>query len=334
MRSGANLPDESEGFQLKGETEELTSDEVKSFTSEKLDILDAMSCDPELQDIDFRVAFRLIQHVNAKARNAHPSLDRLAAQVGVSRDTVMRSLNRLCDPDGGRHWINRVRADRTQPYYYTFITDRLNMVLDGQIAREDRAREIANEKRRKRFEVAPVQPREVANDTPFEVANGEVFEVAPVQPKHLTGNYLTGTPKDLAHDGEVIDRAVEAKQAPIPSKSPNKGVENRNWTPAENFGEWLDGAPLPVGAYLPTFGRPTPAPQPNTYAAARDVDEINTPFPIPADSAEAERMITDMCQGNEINPTVRRHMLSMLQSGVLTPRMFHNMINPREAGAA
>ncbi|MDJ1632508.1 helix-turn-helix domain-containing protein [Rhizobium rhizogenes] len=181
--------------------DEFSEEEVKSFTSWKLDILDAISCDMALQDIDVRVAFRLMQHINARTRDAHPSLERIAAQVGVSRDTVMRSLTRMCDPEGGRHWISRSRADRTQPYTYAFITVRLTAVVDGKIDREDRAREVAMEKKRKRFEVAAVQPREVANDTGVEVANGEVFEVAAVQPKHLHNNYLNRTPYDSCSEG-------------------------------------------------------------------------------------------------------------------------------------
>lgn len=182
-------------------SEDLSEQEAKSFTSWKLEIIDAMSCDTALQDIDVRVAFRLMQHVNARTRDAHPSLERLAAQIGVSRDTVMRSLARMCDPNGGRHWLNRTRADRTQPYIYTFVTNRLNAVVDGKLDREERAREAAIEKKRRRFEVARVQPREVANDTVFEVANGEVFEVARVQPKHLLKNNLNGTPIYPGTDG-------------------------------------------------------------------------------------------------------------------------------------
>lgn len=158
-------------------SDELSEKDMQSFTSWKLDILDAISCDTAVQDIDVRVAFRLMQHVNARTRDAHPSLERLAAQVGVSRDTVMRSLGRLCDPEGGRYWMDRTRVDRTQPYIYSFRTDRLNAVIDGKMDREDRAREVAIEKKRKRLEVARVQPREVANGQVHEVANGPVSKL-------------------------------------------------------------------------------------------------------------------------------------------------------------
>ncbi|TDH38567.1 GntR family transcriptional regulator [Pseudohoeflea suaedae] len=177
-------------------TEEISEAERQSFTSWKLDVLDAMSCDPNVRDIDYRVAFRLMQHVNARAKEARPSIERLAAQIGVSRDTVRRSLTRLSEPDGGCHWLHRIRIDRTQPYFYTFVTERVGVILDAKADREDRAREAARQRRQNQSEVAPLLPREVANDTGVEVANGDDFEVATLPPKHLRENYLNRTPVD------------------------------------------------------------------------------------------------------------------------------------------
>ena len=189
---------------MTGKGDHLSEEEAQSFTSWKLDVLDAMSCDPELSDIDFRVTFRLMQHVNGRTRDAHPSIERLAAQLGVSRDTVMRSLARISDPEGGRKWINRSRADRTQPYFYTFVTDRLSGVIDGKIDREDRAREVSQERKRKRHEVAILQHREVADLPSPEVADLPSREVATLQHKHLRENYLIGTPEDSIHEEEPL----------------------------------------------------------------------------------------------------------------------------------
>jgi predicted transcriptional regulator len=176
-------------------SEELTETEVQSFTSWKLDVIDAMACDPDLEDIDFRVAFRLMQHVNARTKDAHPSIERIAAQLGVHRDTVRRSIDRMCDETGNRHWLSRVRYSRTEPYVYSFVTERLNRVIDGKLAREDCARETSQERKRMRFEVARKQPREVARLQCPEVARVQSPEVAAVQPKHLRNNHLSGTPE-------------------------------------------------------------------------------------------------------------------------------------------
>ncbi|WP_037462030.1 hypothetical protein [Sinorhizobium fredii] len=182
-------------------SEELSEAEVQSFTSWKLDILDAMACDERLHDIDFRVAFRVMQHINARSRDAHPSLERLAAQLGVHRDTVKRSLGRMCDPNGGRHWLNRTRTNRTATYFYSFVTDRLNSVFDGKLDREEKARESAQERKRNKLEVARVHPRDVAPVHSHEVAAMHSHEVARVHPKHLPENYLNRTPSDSCSEG-------------------------------------------------------------------------------------------------------------------------------------
>lgn len=175
-------------------SEELSEQEIQSFTSWKLDMLDAMSCDPSLDDIDFRVAFRLMQHMNRRSRDANPSLERLAAQIGVSRDTVRRSLNRMTDMRGNRFWIIRERESRTETYSYSFRTERVDGVLDAKADREEQAKDALRERRARRSEVAHMQPREVANGSICEVANDHTREVAAVQPKHLSWNYLNGTP--------------------------------------------------------------------------------------------------------------------------------------------
>ncbi|EUB95590.1 hypothetical protein PMI07_002078 [Rhizobium sp. CF080] len=199
MRDGAALPDAAEGYELMAA--ELSEKEVQSFTSWKLDVIDAITCDTALQDIDTRVAFRLMQHINARTRDANPSLERLAAQLGCHRDTVRRSLDRMCDPNSGCLWLVRLRESRTATYHYSFVTDRMNLVIDGKMDREDRAREAAKERRRNRLEVAQEQPREVAAVLPHEVAAVQSYEVAGVLPKHLPDNYLNRTPSDSCSEG-------------------------------------------------------------------------------------------------------------------------------------
>ncbi len=51
--------------------------EPKTFTSSKLDLLDAMSMDPRVTDGEFRTAFRLAQHANAETGAIFPSQERL-----------------------------------------------------------------------------------------------------------------------------------------------------------------------------------------------------------------------------------------------------------------
>lgn len=206
----------------------------QAFTSWKFDILDAMSCDAELQDIDFRVAFRLMQHINSKGLDAHPSLERLAAQIGVSRDTVMRSLNRLSDPKGACHWINRRRSGRTQPYLYSFAIDRLNSVIDGKLSREDRARETSDERKRKRIEVAPVQPREVANDERSKLQMMHISKLQRCNPNTLDRTTLEITPPNPGLEGDDLG------STPIPVPRSLKELE-------QVMTDLCEGAPLSDG---------------------------------------------------------------------------------------
>lgn len=212
---------------------EITEEERRSFTSWKLTIIDALSCDVDVSDIGFRVAFRLMQHVNLKTRQAHPSIDRIAAQVGASRHTVMRALNQLCDPEGA-HWIDRHRENRQKPYFYSFREERVNQVLDCKILREDDARDEMNERKKNASEVANLQHRdspEVANLQHRDVANLLTPDVAPVQPEHLTQNYLNGTPDKISGDeGETIELTREtADPGEVPFDPPESIEAGKIW---------------------------------------------------------------------------------------------------------
>ncbi|RNC93921.1 MAG: hypothetical protein ED558_13815 [Oricola sp.] len=195
----------------------------QSFTSWKLSIIDAVSCDPNVTDMDFRVAYRIMQHVNRESRVAHVTMDRLAAQLDVSRDTIMRSVRRLqgkADPRRDDHrptqWIEAKRASRTSPYFYRFTDRAMNAVLDGKVEREDGAKarlrsrkqslhDVAGVQGRAVFDVADVQGQDapdVADGTPRDVADGTVTDVATRQPIHLCVNNLPLTPTSQGHEGE------------------------------------------------------------------------------------------------------------------------------------
>ncbi len=76
----------------------------------------------------------------------------------------------------------------------------MNVVLDGKIAREEKAKDEATEKKRNHLEVARKQPREVASVRSHEVAGVQSTEVASVQPKHLQYNHLIRTPSNNCSD--------------------------------------------------------------------------------------------------------------------------------------
>ena len=55
--------------------------DLRSFTSWKLDFLDAVSTDPQMYPVDFQILFRILQRANWKTRIAFITDDRLAAEI-------------------------------------------------------------------------------------------------------------------------------------------------------------------------------------------------------------------------------------------------------------
>ncbi|MEM1039393.1 MAG: helix-turn-helix domain-containing protein [Pseudomonadota bacterium] len=94
----------------------------RSFTSHKLEMLEALSCDPEVKDGVFRFAFRVMQHINAGSGLAWPSMDRIAQQMNVSVRTAQRHSEAL----EALGWVVRERDGRRSAYRYRFNSDKLS----------------------------------------------------------------------------------------------------------------------------------------------------------------------------------------------------------------
>ncbi|MGO6875595.1 hypothetical protein ACCS85_27705 [Rhizobium ruizarguesonis] len=69
------------------------------------------------------------------------------------------------------------------------------------------------------------------------------------------------------------------------------------------------------------------------YAVMSRGDESDEPIPVPGDQDEAQAMMEAICEGRAVPDIVRRRLLSMLQAGVLTPRMASNILGPVEDAA-
>jgi len=69
------------------------------------------------------------------------------------------------------------------------------------------------------------------------------------------------------------------------------------------------------------------------YALVSRGDDSDEPIPVPSDKDEAQGMMEAICDGRAVPDIVRRRLLSMLQAGVLTPRMASNILGPVEDAA-
>jgi len=161
------------------------AEQLRGFTSWKLDILNAMSVDRDVTDLDFRVAFRIMQHVNSVSRIAWPSVARLSAQLDKSEDRIRAATRRLQQA----RWIVKGRKSQKAPNEYGFLNDRVADVLDAMQARI----EI--------IETEPVdhaemhgQSRDDHADLRLDHAEMHGPDHADSHGKHLNQNYLHETP--------------------------------------------------------------------------------------------------------------------------------------------
>ncbi len=176
----------------------------KNFTSWKLDILDAMSCDPKMQGKDFQVAFRLIQHMNSRTRECFPSMAIIAAQADCDVKTVERSLRRLERISG---WIERERPNRNKSYLYRFVETRWNEVADGRAEREQEAKERTDRERKERFGQTKMSSRNIPDPTELsspDPTKQSQLDQTVLTGKHLNKNYLKITPEESQGLEEVV----------------------------------------------------------------------------------------------------------------------------------
>lgn len=103
-------------------------DVTASFTSEKFDVLDAISMDPRVTSSEFRVAYRLIQHANAETGAIFPSQERIASQVGLAEETVRKCIAGLAR----KEWMEVLRPNKRLPNMYRFSRKHVNAILDRQ----------------------------------------------------------------------------------------------------------------------------------------------------------------------------------------------------------
>jgi hypothetical protein len=119
------------------------SADIESFTSNKLDVMDAISMDPRVSHGEFRVAFRLLQHANAKTGRIFPSQERIANQIGVKVRQVREYIAGLVE----KGWLRATRPNRQLPNQYAFDLKHVNAILDRQISLQDALSEERAERR-------------------------------------------------------------------------------------------------------------------------------------------------------------------------------------------
>jgi biotin operon repressor len=94
----------------------MSSAEKKTFTSNKLDFMDAISKDTRITATAFRVAYRLLQRFKEK-RGSFPSQALVASEIGCSERAVREAIADLVDVG----WLHIVRHGRRNFYGFKWV---------------------------------------------------------------------------------------------------------------------------------------------------------------------------------------------------------------------
>lgn len=111
----------------------MAEDDRKTFTSQKLDLMNALVADIELTMSDRVVALRLLAHADSSTWEIFPSQVRIALEIGLKQRAVKYCIKRLAETG----WLVAERTNRRLSNRYRFsfdrvgqITDRLNLIRD------------------------------------------------------------------------------------------------------------------------------------------------------------------------------------------------------------
>jgi hypothetical protein len=142
----------------------------RTFTSEKLDIMNALNVDPRIKRSTFKVSVAILKHINERTGTANPSDETLSDETNLSIRTVIRAREALREY-GWLIW-RRTRSSNVYKFKTTNINNSLDLLA---LRRDDRA-----DRRRNRHMTAAAYLK------PLAVPPLAVLDVPPAADKHVT----------------------------------------------------------------------------------------------------------------------------------------------------
>lgn len=179
-----------------------------SFTSRKLDVLDAMAMDPRLSPAEFRVAYLIVQHANAKTGAMFPSQERLAIQMGVRTRWVRHCIDGVVE----KGWLTKHRPNRQRPNSYTINTQHMNAILDRITSLLDAMNEAKGFRSERHDNVT--QKNLTGTIMPLQTGTIGPLQSGTIGPLNTLTEHRKGTPEEeRAQDGEPRDSQYAAIRA-------------------------------------------------------------------------------------------------------------------------
>jgi hypothetical protein len=100
------------------------SDDAKTFTGWKLDVLKGIAADRRIKPMEFEWAFCVMQHANQKTRSAFVGDEAIRDKTGICERESYRARRRLKETG----WLDWTRTRSAN--VYTFRDENLNAILD------------------------------------------------------------------------------------------------------------------------------------------------------------------------------------------------------------
>ena len=177
----------------------------KSFTSDKLDWLNALMSDGKISSTAFRVGFCIAKHINQHTGITFVSDETIGDETNISRRRIIEARN-LLKNEGWVIW-KRTRTANV----YRLLSDNLNAILDEQIKKSD----LREERRLARRVVpklthlkSPVVPISSQHDA-LKTAQQDMPESAHI---HLMGYTVEVTPKERGQpskDSQLLRESID-----------------------------------------------------------------------------------------------------------------------------
>lgn len=118
------------------------TEQGKQFAGEKFNWLDCVARDKRLKPAAFKVAYVIMQHVNAKTGIAWVSDETLADVCGISAPMVFRHRESL-KAAGWLSWERTQNANHYKPLFH-----QVNAGLDAMIVQRERRKELRDLRRK------------------------------------------------------------------------------------------------------------------------------------------------------------------------------------------
>lgn len=163
--------------------------QLRSFTSWKLDIINCIAIDPRLTASDVRLAIILLRHLNSISGQCNPGDEVLAQQMKSDKKTVYNCRVRLRKTG----WLTWKRTQKTN--WYAFHDTHVNTMLDYLLSMQEANRERRELDIQTRNQLR-IEKQDTGNRLPNQTRNVLLNRTRNVLLTNTLTEHLNRTPED------------------------------------------------------------------------------------------------------------------------------------------